>query len=114
MIMRTLLFFVFMLSFSVIGISQSVVGDWYIDEAGWKLTFKSDGTYSVDVGMDGKVDVTGKYSIDGSTITIQDDAGCTAEGKYKFGVDNSSMWVDPISDGCAERNPQQKVYFRKG
>lgn len=112
--MRLLLVLFFSLSFSAISIGQSVVGDWYIDEAGWKLSFKSDGTYSVDIGLDGTIDVTGKYTIDGATMTIQDDAGCTAKGKYKFGVDGSSMWVDPISDGCSERNPQQKVYFRKG
>ena len=112
--MRSLFVLLFMLSFSVIGFSQSVVGDWYIDEAGWKLSFKSDGTYAVDLGVDGTIDITGKYTIDGQTLTIKDDAGCTAEGKYKFGLESGSMWVDPISDGCSERNPQQKVYFRKG
>lgn len=112
--MRYLLVFALMLSFSAISYGQRFVGDWYIDEAGWKISFKSDGTYSVDIGVDGKVDVTGKYTTDGDTLTVQDDNGCTQAGKYKFGVDGSSMWVNPVSDPCTERNPQQKVYFRKG
>lgn len=101
------------LSFSLPGFAQSPVGEWIIDEAGWNVTFKSDGTYSVDVGMDGAIDITGTYTTENGVMTIQDDAGCTALGKYKFGMQNGQLWVDPISDGCPDRNPQQKVFFRK-
>lgn len=112
--MRYLLVLFLSLSFSVISFGQSPVGEWLASEAGWKVNFKSDGTYAVDIGVDGSVDITGKYQTESGTITIQDDAGCTEKGEYKFGLENGQIWLDPISDPCTDRNPQQKVYLKKG
>ncbi len=121
--MRTVLFFFFLIGLSMTGLAQSPEGNWVIttstpegEEVSWKVNFKSNSTYAVDIDLDGSIEITGKYFIDGSTITVQNDPECGCcndKGIYKFGLKDGKLWMDPVSDPCELRNPSQKVFFRK-
>jgi len=122
--MRTLLLFFSLLCFSVTGLAQNPEGGWVIttptpdgEQVTWKFILKSDGTYAVDINVDGSIEVTGKYSVDGDTMTVQNDEGCgccTEKGIYKFGLENDQLWMDPVEDSCPNRKPPQKAFFSKG
>ena len=122
--MRTLFFFLAIFCFSTTGLTQNPQGSWIIttptpdgEQVTWKLTFKSDGAYTVDFDVDGSVEVTGKYSTDGNTITVQNDPECGCcpdKGIYKFGLKDGRLWMDPVEDTCVNRKPPQKVFFSKG
>lgn len=101
---------------------QELQGSWVITtpcdcpdrkEITWKTTFKADGTYDVDIDVDDSVDITGRYWLEGNTLTVQNDKGCTAKGIYTFTIEGDKLWMDPIEDGCEGRKPPQKVYFTK-
>jgi hypothetical protein len=106
----------FFLGFSAISFGQSPEGTWLIStpDGDWTVNFKADGSFAVDIGVDGAIDLTGKWWSEGTKMTVQNDAGCTEKGVYNFGMENGQLWMDPISDACTDRNPTQKVYFKKG
>lgn len=92
--------------------AQSPVGNWKTaipDENGnmipLKVKLSEDGTYTVDFGSDGTIEIKGKYTIDGGKMTIQDADGseCTAQGVYKFKVEGDTFTMTRISDGCPNR-----------
>ena len=70
-----------------------------------QVVITDSGTYAVDFGVDGKVDISGKYTIDGDKMMIQDDAGseCTAKGVYTFKTDGKSLTMTRVSDECEGR-----------
>ncbi|MBX2874506.1 MAG: hypothetical protein KTR30_20455 [Saprospiraceae bacterium] len=121
--MRTLSLLIVFSFFSATYASDGVIGDWLIttpDENGdpmdWQLTLSEDGSYQVDIMVDGSIDVNGKYWIEGKQITFQnaEECGCCDhKGVYKFWVENDKLWVDPIDDKCELRKPPHKVYFTK-
>lgn len=99
---------------------DGVVGDWKIewDDANGhhtlKLTLASDGTYMVDMEMDSKIDIKGKYEMDGDKMTIQDTEGEYACGEDKKGVyqitaSAGSMTMTRISEDCPNRGSETGV-----
>jgi hypothetical protein len=121
--MRTLFLCLSIFFFSATSPTNDLVGAWVIttpDENGdaitWEMTLTEDGTYSVDILVDGSVDLHGKYWVDGKQITFQnnEECGCCDDkGLYKFWIENDKLWVDPIEDNCELRKPPHKVYFTK-
>ena len=121
--MRILSLFLVLSFFSATYTSDDVTGDWLIttpDENGdpteWQLTLSKDGSFQVDILVDGSIDVHGKYWIEGKQITFQhaEECGCCEhKGVYKFWLEKDKLWVDPIEDKCEIRNPGQQVYFTK-
>jgi uncharacterized protein YqkB len=74
------------------------------------------GTYTVDVGADGNIENKGKYSLDGSKMTIQDTEGsdCNGVGVYTFKIEGDTMTMTRVSDACTERGgPEGVMVFKK-
>ena len=121
--MRILLLLFSISFFSPSQPSDGLVGGWVIttpDENGdpltWQMTFTEEGTYHVDIMVDGSIDVHGKYWVEGKQITFQNNEECGCcdhKGQYKFWIENDKLWVDPIEDKCELRKPPHKVYFTK-
>ena len=113
----------FLLPFT--GFAQlSVVGDWTAsdkDENGNVLTFKvsmkANGTYAVDLGVDGTIEIEGKYSIEGDTMTIEDVSGPAAckdgKGVYKFVLTETTNSLTMVSDPCGHAGPTGKTFFTR-
>lgn len=100
--------------------AQSVVGTWKFefptDQGTLIMTanIKADGTYALDFGNDGAVEVTGKYTLSGDEFTVQDDAGdCTGKGVYKIKVDDTTMTMTRVSDECPNRGGPEGVMVSK-
>lgn len=99
----------------------SEVGDWKISftdengaEVAVKLTLASDGSYTVDFGMDSNIEVKGKYEIDGDEMTIQDTGGANScgedkKGIYKVTASADSMTMTRISDECETRGGPEGI-----
>lgn len=121
--MKILSLFLFM-TFSTLAIqAQRPVGNWVIttpcdcpdkDKITWQWKVKADGTFEVDINVDGTVELTGKYWVDGNKITVQNDKNCLEKGIYEFTVEADRLWMDPINDPCEGRKPPKKVFFTKG
>ncbi len=120
-ISKTLFALLFVLPITIFG-QSSPVGDWKTmvpDGQGGmlplKVSIKTDGTFAGDFGMDGTVEFTGKYTIDGDKITIQNDSGdCTGKGVYTFKIEGSTMVNKRISDECSDRGgPDGKMTWTK-
>ena len=104
--------------------AQSLVGKWAGEFPGqngqpalkFTLTI-TDNTYQFDMGMDGKVDVTGSYTSDGKQITIWDTAGeniCPSDqkGVYAYTFDGDMATFTKVSDACAGRGDAPLVVKR--
>lgn len=84
-----------------------------------KLVISEDGSYTVDFGNDGTVEINGKYELNGDQITIWDVAGemaCLDAGKavYKFAVDAEAFAMTRVTDPCEGRGgPEGKMAFRR-
>lgn len=113
--------FAFPLSLSA---QNSPVGNWKLtvptENGGTmdvKVSIKSDGTYTVDFGMDGNVEVNGEYKLNGNNMTIKDVSGadsCSHEGVYSFEVTDSSLKMTRVSDPCENRGgPDGVMMFSK-
>ncbi len=72
---------------------QSLTGSWKIEGADpegnafiIKAQMTEDGTYSLDWGNDGKVEVKGTFTVEGDQVTIQDTEGneCKGKGVYRW------------------------------
>jgi len=114
--MKQSLFFVaFIFFFSTAALTQSLVGKWSGEFPGqngqpalkFTLTI-TENTYQFDMGMDGKVDVTGSYTSDGKQITIWDTAGentCPSDqkGVYAYTLNGDTATFTKVSDACAGR-----------
>ena len=82
----------------------------------WQFQVHEDGTYSIDFGIDGIIDITGNYSTDGDKITVQDKTGetrCQEQGVYKFQVMDDVLQLKPIVDECDFRRPPDKVLLKR-
>ena len=112
-------------SFPLILSAQSVTGDWKTEVPGpdgnsinFKVSMKSDGTYTVDFGQDGTIEISGSYQVDGDQMTIQDTGGaqaCTSgKGVYKIEISGNSLTMTRISDSCEGRGgPTGVMSFTK-
>lgn len=100
--------------------AQSIVGKWKFEfqtDQGTMVmsaNIKADGTYALDFGNDGSVEVTGKYTHSGDEMTIQDDAGdCTGKGVYNVKVEGDTMTMTRVSDECPNRGGPEGVMVTK-
>ena len=102
--------------------AQSITGDWEhlfsSPEGDYPLTLSigEDGTYSVDLGQDGSIEVKGTYSIDGDKLTMQDTSGemmCDQKGVYSFKIEGKSMVFTRVEDGCEGRGAEETREFTK-
>lgn len=113
----------FCLPFSLMAQTATLVGDWKTqipDDTGKlmpvKLSMKSDGTFTVDFGVDGTSDITGKYTIEGEQITIVEVTGSCPDKKgiYKIVVTATTFNMNRVSDECETRGgPEGKMAFTK-
>lgn len=92
--------------------AQSPAGAWKMsvpDQDGkmtpLKVVLSADGTYTVDFGADGKIDIKGKYTMEGDKITVQDTEGsdCAEKGVYTLKIEGDTLTMTRISDGCPGR-----------
>jgi len=124
--MKTLLHlflaFIAMLPFGLM--AQSPVGTWNMsipDENGkmtpLKAVISADGAYALDFGVDGTIDIKGKYTMEGGKMTIQDTEGsdCTAQGVYTLKVEGDILTMTRVSDGCTGRGgPEGVMTMQRG
>ncbi len=120
--MKNLALCLLMICFSLNIQAQSPAGTWVVtvpcdcpdqDEMTWKWTVKTDRTYEVDLNVDGTVEMTGRYWVDGNKITVQNDGGCTEKGTYEFTVEGDHLRVNALDDSCEGRNLPKKMTFTK-
>ncbi len=100
------------------------VGSWKGEVSapdGSSMTFSvvmaADGSYKVDFGMDGSIDIKGKYEEVDGKMTIQDVGGpeaCSGKGVYQYAVSGNSLTMTRVSDECEGRGgPEGKMMFTK-
>lgn len=106
--------------------AQSIVGTWTMSvpaEDGSAIpiqaTMKPDGTYQLDFGKDGSVEIMGKYKLDGDQVTVQDTKSgpdsCTGVGVYRIAVTEKTLTMTRISDECANRGgPEGVMVMQRG
>lgn len=121
--MKTLSLFLLMICFSLNIQAQSLEGNWVTtvpcdcpdkDEVTWQWNVKADGTYEIDLNLDGTVEMTGRYWVDDNKVTVQNDEGCTEKGTYEFTVEAGRLRVNALDDSCDGRNLPKKMTFIKG
>lgn len=100
--------------------AQSIMGKWKFefpsDEGTMIMSaeMKSNGTYALDYGNDGSVEMTGKFTQDGDLFTISDDAGdCTGKGVYKIKVAGDTLTMTKVSDECSNRGGPEGIMIAK-
>ncbi len=110
---------------SPLGLSaQSPAGNWKtsVPNAEGKMmllqvNIMDNGTYTIDFGADGTVEIKGKYTLDKETMTIQDTEGsdCMESGVYTFKVEGDNLTMTRIKDGCANRGgPEGVMQMERG
>lgn len=106
---------------------SNIVGDWKAEitaENGekrvMKLTIKADNTYSLDMAMDGEINVNGNYQLsDDMRMTINDINGeyaCPPEatGVYDITIEGDKLSMKYVSDECEGRgNPDGAMEFTR-
>jgi hypothetical protein len=86
----------------------AVVGTW-TNALGTVWAIKADGTFQVSLTKSHKVDVWGKYSLAGDSMTILEAHGshtpkaCKGKAEYKFRRDGDSLTFTKVSDKCKLR-----------
>ncbi len=122
--MKTLLKFCFLLCFVSANslMAQSIAGDWLHmfsspdGEFPLTLSIGEDGTYSVDMGQDGSIELKGTYTLDGDKLTMQDTSGeamCDQKGIYSVKVDGKKMVFTRIEDTCEGRGAEATREFTR-
>jgi hypothetical protein len=84
-----------------------LAGTW-TNSLGTVWALKADGTFQVALNKDAKVDVWGKYTVAGDTMTIQEVHGntpkaCKKSATYKFSRMNDELHFTLVSDKCKLR-----------
>lgn len=105
--------------------SKAVAGDWKMEiqsEEGIsivvKASIKDDGTYTIDFGNDGQVEINGEYRLKGDHMVIKDVSGTlactTGQGIYKYTVSATSLTMEKVKDDCENRGgPSGKMTMTK-
>lgn len=99
----------------------SLVGNWTAqgrpDEQGKPMpltvVMKADGTYTVDFGADGKIDVEGKYTIEGDQITLEDNVCVGKKGVFKMMVTETTSTLTVVDDPCERSGPPGKIVLTR-
>ena len=87
---------------------SALVGTW-TNSLGTVWAIKSDGTFQVSLTKSHRVDVWGKYTATGDTMTIQESHGshtpksCRGQATYKFTRDGDMLTFTKVSDKCKLR-----------
>lgn len=98
--------------------AQSHVGKWKMEvqspEGAFVIAVEltADGAYHLDFGNDGSNEVTGKYSLSGDTMTINDTSGnsdCKGTGVYTVAVTATTFTMTRVSDECEQRGGPEGV-----
>lgn len=113
MMQASKLFFVFILLVTPFFMNaQGLVGTWKWDGTSpdgntvtSSITFKADGSFELDIAMDGNVEGKGTYKVEGDNVTIvATGAGCdNVPGTYKMVVNGDSIKPELVTDGCTNR-----------
>lgn len=70
------------------------------------VTFKSDGTYDLDIGMNGTIEANGTYTMEGGVFTISDTSEPVCDGKpgtYTVKIEGNTLKGELVEDDCAAR-----------
>jgi hypothetical protein len=87
---------------------NALVGTW-TNPLGTVWAIKADGTFQVSLSKTHRVDVWGKYTVTGDTMTIQEShgsrtpKGCRGSATYKFTRDGETLTFTKVSDKCKLR-----------
>lgn len=87
---------------------SAIVGTW-TNLLGTVWAIKADGTFQVSLGKSHRVDVWGKYTVTGDTMTIQDAPGshapksCRMAATYRFNRDGDTLTFTKVTDKCKLR-----------
>ena len=87
---------------------SALVGTW-TNSLGTVWALKSDGTFQVSLTKSHRVDVWGKYTATGDTMTIQEAHGshtpksCRGQATYKFTRNGDMLMFTKVSDKCKLR-----------
>jgi hypothetical protein len=73
-----------------------------------KFVMQDDGTYTVDLGNDGSVEVRGKTEFNGDQVTVWDTGGENAcgsdkKGVYAYKIEENMLTLSRIKDDCEGR-----------
>ena len=100
--------------------AQSIVGKWKMEFSSDEGTFaiavdlKDNGTYTLDFGVDGTIEVNGKYTISGDTMTINDvDGDCKGKGVYTAKATSTTLTMTRVTDECSNRGGPEGVMVAK-
>lgn len=104
--------------------AQSMVGTWTYQAptpdgttVTNTMTMNEDGTFTVDFTSDGKADVLGTYTIDGSKITISDtpeESPCYGkDGVYSFSIEGDTATITLIEDACELRRSDRPMILTR-
>jgi hypothetical protein len=109
----------FLLPFTVLA-QASVAGDYTSqspNEQGTlttlKVSMKADGTFTVDFGADDKIDVTGKYTIEGDQITLEDSYCPNQKGVFKLAMTETVTTLTVVTDPCKRGGPEGKIVLTR-
>ena len=97
---------------------SALVGTW-TNSLGTVWAIKADGTFQVDLMHHGKVDVWGKYTVTGDTMTIQEVHGktpkaCKKSATYKFSRSGDELHFTLVSDTCKLREKNILAGWKAG
>jgi hypothetical protein len=87
---------------------SALVGTW-VNPLGTVWALKADGTFQVSLNKSHRVDVWGKYTVAGDSMTIQESHGshtpkaCKGQATYKFERNGDSLAFTKVSDKCKLR-----------
>ncbi|MEZ4939540.1 MAG: hypothetical protein R3D58_01660 [Saprospiraceae bacterium] len=107
--------FILLLSMTPFALTaQSMVGSWTYQattpdgaEVTNTMIMNEDGTFTIDFASDGKAEVLGTYTIEGSKITIRDtpeESPCYGkDGVYNFQLEGDALTITLIEDACEIR-----------
>lgn len=81
-----------------------------------KVSLKGDGSYTVDFGNDGTIEINGAYTTEEDKINIKDvDApqACPGEAVYTYVATDSHLTMTRVSDPCEGRGGPDGVMMMK-
>lgn len=82
------------------------------------VSITSDGAFTIDFGIDGKIDVKGVYETKGDQVTIVEKEGESVDcrdvrGVYTYTVDATKMVMTMVEDACPGRGGSGRMEFTR-
>lgn len=83
-----------------------------------KFDVLENGTYEVDLGNDGTINVKGVWEVDGNTFKVKDtegEAGCPDDkgGVFSYKLEGEKVTFTAIDDPCGRGGPEGKMEFTR-